>query len=87
MPLYDYQCLECGNRFEDMANYALRDSVFCACGELAVRLITGGSFLLKGGGWSKPGHYDVMPPQSDPDLDHNWKTNYYNCTPEDVHKN
>lgn len=86
MPLYDYQCPECGNEFEDSVRIINRDNVFCRCGVLATRLITGGSFLLKGAGWSKQGHVNIVPPASDPTQTHDWKTNYYNCTPESVHK-
>jgi putative FmdB family regulatory protein len=86
MPLYDYKCPKCGKEFEDTAPIISRDTIKCDCGELAIRLITGGSFLLKGEGWSKQGHVKVIPPTTDPSLSHDWKTNYYNCTPESVHK-
>ena len=87
MPLYDYKCPDCDARFEETTSYDNRDNVICECGAHAVRLVTGGNFLLKGCGWSKPGHINVVPPQSDPSLTHDWKTSYYNCTPESVHRN
>jgi putative FmdB family regulatory protein len=87
MPLYDYECPRCGEHFEEAASIIDRDTVVCKCGAPAIRILTGGSFLLRGCGWSKPGHINIVPPQSDPTLTHDWKTRYYNCTPEDVHKN
>jgi putative FmdB family regulatory protein len=86
VPLYDYECENCGREFEVLVPISQRDDVSCKCGARARRQITGGSFLLLGGGWSGHSHARVVPPQSDPSLTHGWKDNYYNCTPESVHK-
>lgn len=92
MPLYDYQCPKCGAEFEAFARIADRDTMRCStCGKLATRLITGGSFMLLGGGWTGTGHAKVVPPDSrfdslpKPDAE-GYHTRYYNCTPESVHR-
>ena len=93
MPLYDYECQHCGAEFEEFSIMASRDVMTCAnCGKPARRLITGGNFMLMGGGWSRSaGHGKIIPadgslnPQPVTD-DEGWQTNYYNCTPEDVHR-
>ncbi len=86
MPLYDYKCPACGEEFEAMSSIERRDDMTCDCGKPAERLMTGGSFLLRGGGWAGKGHVNIHPPETDHSLTHGWKDNYYNCTPESVHK-
>lgn len=51
MPTYDYQCAECGNRFESFQNMSDRPLEACpACGGPVKRLISGGSgFIMKSG--------------------------------------
>lgn len=57
MPVYEYCCAECGDRFEKLASMARREaSVVCpACGGLSDRLISvsallgGGSPIAAGG--------------------------------------
>lgn len=70
MPTYEYQC-ECGKVFEyeqRISDAALTSCPFCAegkdcphCGKRDIpckveRLINGGNFILKGGGWYKDGY-------------------------------
>lgn len=55
MPTYDYQCRNCGERFE--VEQKITDDVITQCaicnGGPVERLITGGTFVLKGTGWYK----------------------------------
>jgi putative FmdB family regulatory protein len=53
MPTYDYACENCGHHW-DVEQRMSEDPIRkCPkCGKLkAKRLITGGNFILKGGGW------------------------------------
>jgi len=53
MPIYEYQCRECGHRLEALQK--ISDSPLKTCpacqGEGLSRLISASSFRLKGGGW------------------------------------
>lgn len=53
MPLYEYRCDECGHVFDDLRGFNEPDPEACPkCEASAVtRLISGGNFQLKGGGW------------------------------------
>lgn len=53
MPAYDYRCSSCGARFEKKQRITEAAGADCpSCGSAACeRLITGGTFHLKGGGW------------------------------------
>ena len=53
MPTYEYVCKSCGNTWE--ANQRISESPLTECPkcheQTAQRLISGGNFILKGGGW------------------------------------
>lgn len=53
MPIYKYECEQCGHQFEDLRSFSDPNPEACpACQADAVRkLISGGNFVLKGGGW------------------------------------
>ena len=53
MPTYDYSCDNCGHAFERVQRITEKPSKKCPkCGKLkARRMIGGGGFILKGGGW------------------------------------
>jgi len=53
MPTYDYSCDNCGHEFEREQRITEKPLKKCPkCGEdEARRMIGGGSFILKGGGW------------------------------------
>ena len=53
MPLYEYRCDECGHVFDDLRGFNDPNPEACPkCEASAVtKLITGGNFQLKGGGW------------------------------------
>ncbi|MBM4344678.1 MAG: zinc ribbon domain-containing protein [Deltaproteobacteria bacterium] len=53
MPTYDYRCAACDHRFEKHQRITEPAGALCpACGDPdCKRLITGGTFHLKGSGW------------------------------------
>lgn len=53
MPTYEYQCRNCGNLWEELQKISEPALDTCPkCHEKsAQRLISGGNFILKGGGW------------------------------------
>lgn len=53
MPTYDYACGACGHEFERQQRITEDPIKKCpSCGKLkARRMIGGGGFILKGGGW------------------------------------
>lgn len=53
MPTYEYACTSCGNTWEDIQKISEPALTTCPkCkNESAKRQISGGSFILKGGGW------------------------------------
>ena len=53
MPTYEYQCSNCGNLWEELQKISEPALDTCPkCQEKAAhRLISGGNFILKGGGW------------------------------------
>ena len=58
MPTYEYQCQACGHQleaFQRITEPALKDCPACSKPSLE-RLISGGAFHLKGGGWYKDGY-------------------------------
>ena len=60
MPIYEYSCPDCGQRFERLQKMSEPPVQVCpTCGEGNVRkLISQTSFVLKGGGWYKD-HYGL----------------------------
>jgi putative FmdB family regulatory protein len=53
MPTYEYVCTACGNEFEEIQKISEPPLEVCPkCGKsTAKRQISGGNFILKGGGW------------------------------------
>jgi putative FmdB family regulatory protein len=53
MPTYDYSCDNCGHEFERQQRITEKPLKKCPkCGkDKARRMIGGGNFILKGGGW------------------------------------
>lgn len=57
MPLYEYQCEDCGLRFEARQKFSDEPLSVCReCGGQAKKLISRGAFTLKGGGWYDQGY-------------------------------
>jgi len=75
MPIYEYKCNMCGFSFEmvqkidervpDCNNIVVSGSVERTCGGKCKKLVSKGSFALKGGGWYQDGY--VKPIKSDKD--------------------
>ncbi|MDQ7032102.1 MAG: zinc ribbon domain-containing protein [Desulfonauticus sp.] len=52
MPIYEYQCDECGHVFEEWQKNFSEQKVVCpVCNGETHRLISSTSFILKGSGW------------------------------------
>ena len=53
MPTYEYVCTACGNNWEEVQRITAPALEACPkCGQsTAKRQVSGGSFILKGGGW------------------------------------
>lgn len=52
MPVYEYQCTTCGEKFEVMQRISDAPISVCrSCGGGVRKLITNTSFVLKGSGW------------------------------------
>ena len=57
MPIYEYQCANCQNLFEEwQSGYDEREMECPECGTQSKRLISHSSFHLKGGGWYADGY-------------------------------
>jgi putative FmdB family regulatory protein len=65
MPLYNYQCYECGKVQEEMRSVKDRDkSIACDhCMCASDRIIDLAAFQLKGGGWAKDGYVKKQKPK------------------------
>jgi putative FmdB family regulatory protein len=63
MPVYEYQCHDCGSVFEARQKFADAPLTACsACGGRVEKLISLTGFALKGGGWHQSG-YGAAPQQ------------------------
>jgi putative FmdB family regulatory protein len=65
MPTYEYQCHKCKKQFEYVQKISDAPKKKCeACGGKLERLISGGAFILKGGGWYKDLYSSAKPSSS-----------------------
>jgi putative FmdB family regulatory protein len=66
MPIYEYQCGQCGQAVEMLQHVSEAPLISCPkCGQDALtKLISSSSFQLKGTGWYKT-DYAAKPPASD----------------------
>ena len=52
MPLYEYQCKQCGHRFEKIQSFSAPEEKVCpTCGGEVERLISAPAIQFKGAGW------------------------------------
>lgn len=52
MPLYEYSCQACGQRFELIQRFSDQPEANCpSCGQSCERLFSAPSFQFKGSGW------------------------------------
>ena len=57
MPIYEYRCQECEHEFEVLVRSSKSSSVCPACeSEALEKKVSGGGFILKGGGWYADGY-------------------------------
>ena len=70
MPTYEYACSSCGNLWEDIQKISEPALTTCPkCNqETARRQISGGSFILKGGGWYADLYASKKPPKKESDV-------------------
>jgi len=62
MPIYEYNCQDCKQIFEEwQKDYEERDIPCPVCGGNASRIISSTSFVLKGGGWYASGYSAANP--------------------------
>jgi putative FmdB family regulatory protein len=63
MPIYEYQCLDQGHRFEVLQKMSEDPISVCQeCGGKVRKLISAAGFMLKGSGWYKDGYSSSKPP-------------------------
>jgi len=57
MPIYEYRCTDCEHQFEKLVRSFSPDASCpkCESGDV-VKLVSGGGFILKGGGWYADGY-------------------------------
>jgi len=58
MPIYEYECRDCGHRFEALQKISDAPLTDCpVCGKASVnKLVSASAFRLKGGGWYETGN-------------------------------
>ena len=58
MPIYEFRCTECDEVSEEMLSFKdKKKTIKCpVCGNKAERILSLGSFHLKGSGWYKDGY-------------------------------
>lgn len=63
MPVYEYECLKCGDTHEAMQKFSDEPHTKCKkCGGTLKKIISNTSFVLKGTGWYKT-DYAARSPQ------------------------
>ena len=55
MPIYEYKCKKCGKEYEEIM---VADEIFVCphCGYICKKMISLGTFVLKGRGWAADGY-------------------------------
>jgi len=58
MPIYEYECLKCGDKFEEIQKFSDEPLKVCDCGKggKVKKLISAPSFKTKGEGWAADGY-------------------------------
>lgn len=82
MPLYEYKCKSCGKIFEKLESFNTEFVSVCPeCGSTAKRLLSLGSFILKGSGWYATDHASCPQPKSEPNENASCGANCSTCCP------
>ena len=69
MPIYEYQCEDCTDRFE--VKQSMKDDPLTTCprcGKRVQRLISSPAIMFKGSGWYVTDYSDKMKPSSDSEV-------------------
>jgi putative FmdB family regulatory protein len=62
MPIYEYECIDQGHRFEVLQKMADDPIQVCEkCGGKVKKLVSAAGFMLKGSGWFKDGYSSNKP--------------------------
>jgi putative FmdB family regulatory protein len=62
MPLYEYECTQCGKHTEKIQKFSDTEITVCpTCGGKLERVITAPSVQFKGGGWFSDGYASAKP--------------------------
>jgi putative FmdB family regulatory protein len=62
MPLYEYECTQCGKHTEKIQKFSDAEITACPhCGGKLERVITAPSVQFKGGGWFSDGYASAKP--------------------------
>lgn len=62
MPLYEYECAQCGKHTEKIQKFSDAEITVCPhCGGRLERVITAPSVQFKGGGWFSDGYASAKP--------------------------
>lgn len=56
MPYYEFECKDCKTVTEEHVKMGTKTFPCKSCGKTAVKIMSMGSFHLKGGGWFKDGY-------------------------------
>lgn len=60
MPIYEYECVSNGHRFEELQKLSDDPIKLCkVCGSEVKKLVSAAGFQFKGGGWYKDGYASV----------------------------
>jgi putative FmdB family regulatory protein len=52
LPLYEYKCAKCGNKYEKIESYSAKETQKCPkCGGKAERQVSAAGIQFKGSGW------------------------------------
>ena len=66
MPIYEYQCEECEQKFDMLQKITAEPLKECPeCGGPVYKLISSTSFILKGGGWYATEYGKNRPPKEE----------------------
>lgn len=64
MPIYEYQCLQCGKEIEMIQKLSDSPLAICPdCGGKTEKKLSRASFQLKGSGWYADGYSSKAPPK------------------------
>lgn len=67
MPVYEYQCTECGNQFELRQSFSASTETTCpVCGKVSKRRISPVPVIFKGSGWYVTDYAQKSPTVSKP---------------------